>query len=419
MKPELIRPVKGTRDFYPEDMAFRTWLYGKIRAVSERFGYQEYEAPLLETLELYAAKSGEELVKEQSFVLKDRRGELIALRPELTPSLARMVAQRRTVLPRPIRWYSFGPFWRYERPQRGRSREFFQWNIDILGPETPEADAELVAVGVEFFKAVGLSSDEVVIKVNNRRFMEKHLEDMGIEGDMIIATFRFIDRKEKMKQAAWEEYGQELGLSPPQITAIYDLLDRREYESDELDNLFTTIADLGVSEYVEFDPNIIRGLDYYTGTVCEAHDRDGEFRSILGGGRYDNLIADVGSEERISGAGWAMGDAVLKLVLEKYEKVPDLPVSPTRLLVTLFDADLYRHTLRLAREFRQGGINTALYLEAGNLGKQLKYADRLGVPYVAILGPDEIAENKVTLKNMQTGAQETLSLQEAIEKLRR
>ncbi len=418
MKPELIRAVKGTRDFYPEDMAFRNWLYSKIREVSESFGYQEYEAPLLEPLELYAAKSGEELVKEQAFVLQDRRGELIALRPELTPSLARMVAQRRTVLPRPVRWYSFGPFWRYERPQRGRSREFFQWNIDILGTETPQADAELVAVGVEFFKAVGLSSDEVVIKVNNRRFMEKQLADMGLAGEMIISTFRFIDRREKMKPKAWEEYGQEIGLAPHQIAAIYGLLDRREYESDELDSLFTTMADLGVSDYVEFDPNIIRGLDYYTGTVCEAHDRDGEFRSILGGGRYDNLIADVGSAERISGVGWAMGDAVIKLVLQKYGKIPRLPASSTRLLVTLFDADLYRHTLRLTREFRQAGINTELYLEAVNLKKQLKYANRLGIPYVAILGPDEATENKVTLKNMQTGSQETLSLQEAIETLR-
>jgi histidyl-tRNA synthetase len=155
-----IQAVKGTRDFYPDEMAFRSWLYGKVRNISERYGYQEYEAPILERLELYAAKSGEELVKEQSFVLMDRSGDQLALRPELTPSLARMVAQRQATLVHPVRWFSFGPFWRYERPQRGRTREFFQWNIDLLGAETPAADGEIVAVGAAFLQSLGLTSSD-------------------------------------------------------------------------------------------------------------------------------------------------------------------------------------------------------------------------------------------------------------------
>jgi histidyl-tRNA synthetase len=163
-----ILPVKGTRDFYPEAMAFRTWLYDKVRQVSQAFGYREYEAPYLERLELYAAKSGDELVREQAYVFPDRGGELIALRPEVTPSLARMVAARSSELPRPIRWWSFGPIWRYERPQKGRSREFFQWNIDLMGVETAEADAEIAAVAVELFRAVGLGPDQIRLLVNNR-----------------------------------------------------------------------------------------------------------------------------------------------------------------------------------------------------------------------------------------------------------
>ena len=176
---EPIRPVKGTRDFFPEDMTFRQWLYAKIRGASERFGYQEYDGPFLERLSLYAAKSGEELVKDQSFIFEDRSGEMVALRPELTPSLARMVGAKSKSLPRPIRWWSFGPFWRYERPQRGRSREFFQWNIDLLGIDSPEADAEIVAAGAEFLRGVWLSPEAGRIRINDRRLGENQRNKDG------------------------------------------------------------------------------------------------------------------------------------------------------------------------------------------------------------------------------------------------
>ncbi len=176
----IIQPVRGTRDFYPEDMAARQWLYSKIRAVSESFGYQEYDGPFLERLELYAAKSGEELVNEQSYVFADRSGTQITLRPELTLSLARMIAQRSKALIPPLRWWSFGPFWRYERTQKGRSREFFQWNIDLIGVDSAQADAEIVAVGADLFRAIGLSPEVIRIKVNNRKLAESELERLGL-----------------------------------------------------------------------------------------------------------------------------------------------------------------------------------------------------------------------------------------------
>jgi len=177
----VVQSVKGTRDFYPEQMAVRTWLYETVREVAESFGYQEWEAPLLETLDLYAAKSGEELVKEQSYVFKDRGGDEITLRPELTPSLARLIAQKQQQLTFPLRWWSFGPFWRYERPQKGRTREFFQWNVDMLGPNTPEADAENVAVLATFFQRVGLTPNEVMILVNDRRLIDAQFDKFDVK----------------------------------------------------------------------------------------------------------------------------------------------------------------------------------------------------------------------------------------------
>ncbi|MEK7441903.1 MAG: ATP phosphoribosyltransferase regulatory subunit, partial [Chloroflexota bacterium] len=289
-----IPTVKGARDFYPEQMSLRNWLYENMKAVSQKFGYQEYDGPFLETLELYAAKSGEELVKEQAFVFKDRGDEQITLRPELTPSLARMVAQKANELPRPIRWWSFGPMWRYERPQKGRSREFFQWNIDLLGSDSLEADAEIAAIGAEFFKAIGLTSSEVKIQINNRQLMESQIAALGI-GD-IKAAFRLIDRMDKLPAQAWEEYGVKQGLTADQVKNLRALLDDKELwrKSDELIQFFDALEALGVRDYFEYEPTVVRGLDYYTRIVMEARDRDSEFRAIFGGGRYDNLVADVG-----------------------------------------------------------------------------------------------------------------------------
>jgi histidyl-tRNA synthetase len=293
----IIKPVKGTRDYYPEVMALRSWLYDAAKKVSNSFGYQEYEGPLIESIELYAAKSGEELVKEQSFVFEDRGGNLIALRPELTPTLARMVAQRQNQLIYPLRWWSFGPFWRYERPQKGRTREFFQWNIDLIGPDTPAADAELVAIVAAFFKQVGLSPSDAQIMVNNRQLMETELIALGIAPGQLKEVFRLIDRKAKMERSKWEAYASELGLESRQIDDLKKLLadDELWQKSPALEEFFLAIDALQVSEYVRYAPYIIRGLDYYTGTVFEGLAVNGGLtRSILGGGRYDNLLEDVG-----------------------------------------------------------------------------------------------------------------------------
>jgi len=411
----IVPAVKGTRDFYPEQMAVRTWLYNTVRKVSESFGYQEWEAPILETLELYAAKSGEELVKKQSYVFTDRGGDEITLRPELTPSLARLVAQKQNELVFPLRWWSFGPFWRYEKPQKGRTREFFQWNVDLLGADSPEADAELVAIAAGFLKTAGLGPDQARLYVNDRRLMDREFAALEIAPDKRMDVAGLVDRREKMTPEAWEAYALELGLTAKQLDGIKALLDdRSRWESSpELVRLLTTLEALGVREYVEYDPNIMRGLLYYTGTVFEAFDVAGSVRrSILGGGRYDNLLADVGGAP-LPAVGFAMGDAVIGIVLQELGLIPALPVAPAAVLVTVFSPQLANPSQQLAASLRREGLNVACFPEPAKLPKQFKYADRMGMRVVLVLGPDEAAAGQVTVKDLRRSTQETLAQADA------
>jgi histidyl-tRNA synthetase len=407
----IIQSLKGTRDFYPEVMAVRTWLYNTLREVSESFGYQEWEAPLLESIELYAAKSGEELVKEQSFVFPDRGGDLITLRPELTPSLARLVAERQRQLVYPLRWWSFGPFWRYERPQKGRTREFFQWNVDLIGVDSPEADAELTAVVATLFRKVGLSPKDAIILVNSRKLLDAELEGIGIPQADRRGVSRWIDRRDKMSLSEWEAYGRDIGVSDMQIESIKAVLKNQDLwkKSDDLVRFFTAVEALGVSEYIQYDPGIVRGLDYYTGIVFEAFEVSGDVRrAILGGGRYDNLMSAVGGDP-LPATGFAMGDVVITLILESRGIIPKTVSSyPASVLVTVFDQERLPASLALAAELRQAGIKVNCYPEVAKLPKQFKFADRLGIRLAVVIGPDEAVNQTVTVKDLQTGTQQTV-----------
>ncbi len=419
----IIQPLKGTRDFYPEDMAVRTWLYQNLREISESFGYQEYEGPLIETLELYAAKSGEELVKEQSFVFRDRGGEEITLRPELTPSLARMIAQRQNQLVYPLRWWSWGPMWRYEQPQKGRTREFFQWNVDLIGVDTPEADAELAAVIAALFKKVGLKSSEVQILVNDRRLMDKELNALGIPAEKKPQVSRYIDRRDKLGLEDWEAYGREtVGLNQAQIDGLKAILgnDQLWRKSDELTRYFAAVEAMCIQDYVRYDPGIVRGLDYYTGTVWEAVDISGSVRrAILGGGRYDNLMSAVGGDP-LPAVGFAMGDVVISLILKERGLLPQkAEVQGNVALMTVFDQASMPASLALAAQLRQAGLRVATYPLAAKLPKQFKYADRMGIPIAIVLGPDEQASGKVTIKNMIAGEQQTVEQSQAAEAIKK
>jgi histidyl-tRNA synthetase len=416
-----IQSLKGTRDFYPEEMAIRNYLYEKARKVSESFGYQEYDAPFLETIDLYAAKSGEELVKEQAFVFPDRSGDLITLRPELTPSLARMVAQRQRQLIYPLRWWSWGPFWRYERPQKGRYREFFQWNIDLIGVDSPQADAEMAAICATFLKECGLTPDQVQVLVNNRQLVEGELSRLGIPTKARTEVFRLIDRRDKMVPDAWAGYAAEVGLDSHQFDGLVALLsdDSLWQKSPALVAFFEYLKALEVSDYVRYAPQIIRGLDYYTGTVFETWDRDGEFRAILGGGRYDNLVAAVGGDP-LPATGFAMGDAVVTLVLKKFGCLPtNLGASPAGVLVTVFDEASQAVSLAFANRLRQAGLKVNCYPEAVKIARQFKFAERMGMQAVVVLGPDEQAANTVTVKDLRSGEQRTVPQEIAAEEITR
>lgn len=410
-----VQAVKGTRAFYPDQMSLRNWLYEKIKHISRQFGYEEYDGPFLEKIDLYAAKSGEELVKEQAFVFPDRGGDLITLRPELTPSLARMVAEKQNELIFPLRWWSFGPFWRYERPQKGRSREFFQWNIDLIGIDSPSADAELIGICALFLKFVGLNPDQVTIFVNHRELINQEISNLGISGSLKKKVFKLIDRIGKMESQVWDGLILEEGLNNEQLDGLKQILGDKELwkKSEELTQIFGFLKDLGASKYVQFNPRIIRGLDYYTKVVFEAWDVGGDGRALLGGGHYDNLVSDLGGDP-LPGVGFAMGDVMISLILEKYGRLPMSYEREKTVLVTTFDETSQSLSIKIASELRTNGISAITYPQSAKLHKQIKFADRSGLKIVIMVGPAEIESNSVTIKNLTTTAQVTVPRKELV-----
>jgi histidyl-tRNA synthetase len=415
--PSLVQAVRGTLDYYPEEMALRTWLNARMREVCESFGYSEYEGPMLERFDLYAAKSGAELVEKQSYVFEDRGGEKITLRPELTPTLARMVAARQKQLTFPLRWWSFGPFWRYEKPQKGRSREFFQWNIDLIGEDSPEADAEVAAIAATFLKNVGLRSNETQILVNNRQLMQTELEALGIRKELRTEVFNLIDRRDKLSAEDWRARGKEMGLDETQIMGIESLIANKELwkKSPGMQRFFKAIEMFGVQDYVKFAPFIIRGLDYYTGTVFEGWDTAGEFRAIFGGGRYDDLVNAVGGDP-VPAVGFAIGNVVISLMLQAFGHLPDLR-SAAPIYITAFDQERILDSLSLAAELRQTGLQITSDLSTDKLQKQFKQADRVGARLVLVLGPDEIQKNEVSVKDLRTGEQRSFPRNQLVHQL--
>ena len=398
-------------------MFLRNFIYEKVRLASQAFGYQEWDAPFIETIDLYAAKSGEELVKKQSFTFQDRGGDYVTLRPELTPSLARMIAAKQGELTYPLRWWSFGPFWRYEQPQKGRSREFFQWNIDLLGVDSPLADAELIAVAATFLRSVGLTPQLATIFVNNRRLMESEFDALGIVPEKRLDVSNLVDRRSKMEPVKWDAYALELGLTQTQVNGLKDILGNFGLwkKSDELVRLFAALEALGVKEYVKFDPNIMRGLLYYTGTVFEAFEASGSVkRAILGGGRYDNLLADVGGQP-LAAVGFAMGDVVMGIILQENGLLPEFVPTPASVLITVFDENMWMKSFELAAQLRSAKLNAMVYPEPVKLQKQFKFADRMKMKIVLTVGPDEAANDQVAVKNLVNGEQVTVKREAVVD----
>lgn len=411
-----FQALKGFKDFYPEDWAFQAWLYQKAKEVSESFGLQEYEGPMVEPLDLYSVKS-EELASKRGFTWPDKTGKFLILRPEMTPTLARMVAAKENSLIFPIKWFNYGRRFRYEQPQAGRTREFSQWDVDILGPRGPAADAEVIAIAANFYKKIGLTPDEVKIKINDRNFFEEKLTKIGIPKNKILPVFKIIDKKAKVSPPIFETMLKKSGLSGKIIKDLNNLLSNKEFylKSDWLKKIFSILKEYGVNKYAEFDTSIVRGLDYYTRTVFEGWDAKGNLRAIFGGGRYDNLTSDVGGQQKIPGVGFAMGNVMIEQILRANKKFPILNTNTSEILVTVFSPKLLNQSIKVAGELRSAGINTEIYPdEEVKLDKQLKYADKKGIPFAAIIGPEEAAANLVTLKNLATQEQKKISVSEII-----
>lgn len=414
MSSPKLQTLKGFRDFYPEDWAFQTWLYQKVKEVSESFGFQEYEGPTVEPLDLYSVKS-EELASKRGFTWTDKSGKYLTLRPEMTPTLAKMVASKEGSLTFPIKWFTYGRRFRYEQPQAGRTREFFQWDVDILGLNSPEADAEIITIAASFYKKIGLTPNEVKIKVNDRKFFEEKLIEIGVPKNKILPIFKIIDKKAKVSPLIFKTMLKDVGLSDQIIKKLDNLLNDKQFylKSEWLKKIFTLLKIYGVDQYVEFDASIVRGLDYYTRTVFEGWDINGNLRAIFGGGRYDNLTQDVGGKQKIPGVGFAMGNMMIEQILRANNKYPTLEVNKTKVLVTAFSSELLLQSIEIAKGLREKNINTELYPdETVKLDKQLKYADKKGIPFVIIVGPEEVEKNIVTLKNLETKEQKKVTISE-------
>ena len=414
----MTQGVRGTRDFYPEDMRLRNWLFERFHAAARSHGFEEYDAPVLESEELYTRKAGEDIVG-QLYNFEDKGGRKVALRPEMTPSLARMVMTRAGALALPIKWYSIPQCWRYERTQRGRGREHYQWNVDIWGMEGVEADAELLSVLVHFFNSVGLGSDDLVIRISSRKVLEEVLGSLGIEGETFAQTCVTVDKMNKLPAHVIEAQLGDLGLSSDAISTIRSVLaitDLASLESAlasnseavvELQSLFALCDSYGISDWVSFDASVVRGLAYYTGPVFEAHDRAGILRAICGGGRYDKLIGSLGGKD-LPATGFGFGDMVIMELLADKGLIPELS-SGVGDVVFGMGAELRGAAMQVAGKLRASGRSTDLVLEDKRIKWVFKHAERSGAARLVMVMPEEWSKGNVKVKDLTTGEETEIS----------
>jgi histidyl-tRNA synthetase len=418
------QPLPGFRDFYPADFAFRAYIFERWREVARRYGFEEYDGPPLEPLELYTAKSGDEIVG-QLYNFKDKGDRDVSLRPEMTPTVARMVAARAGGMKKPIRWFSIAQFFRYERQQRGRLREFYQLNCDIMGETGPMADAELIAVAIDLMRSFGLTANDVRARVSDRRILMAVTADLGLTESQTGALFQVLDKfgrtpeevsRAKLGEAGigqmaqdrifglsrargWGELDQHLGVSEGIRSASAPLLQVKR-----------ALDEMGLGEFVDFDFTIVRGLAYYTGTVFELFDAGRSLRAIAGGGRYDGLLNLLGGVD-LPAVGFAIGDVVLGELLKDRGLAPPTPATIDVFAAGVTEEDL-PHVLRLTHALRDAGVRVEYSLKAEGLGKQLKLADARQAALALVIGPDDRARGEVQLKDLRTKAQHAVKAED-------
>ena len=418
------QPYKGTRDFYPDDMRLRNWFFGKIRSALELASYEEYNGPMLESLDMYIAKSGEEIATKQTYNFADRGGRMVAIRPEMTPSVARIVAAKLGELNYPLKWFSIPTMYRYERPQHGRLREFWQLNVDIFGCDTYEADLDVIESAISVMRSFGADETMFKVRINNRRFFNDVIAAVcNTDAEGAKKVSKVVDRKGKVERESYEKDLFELGLNSDQIAKIDALYTMNVHEatalcpdsvgSQELVSLFEMLERTGLDKYCVFDFGIIRGLDYYTGTVFEVFDEAPENnRAMFGGGRYDNLVGMFAKNAKISGVGYGMGDVTLEDFLRTHDLIPDIYKSGVKVLVTRFDDVPYEKYLELAQSLRELGVTASVYVGSRKFGKQIDYAVKGHYSHVLIMGASEAESGTVKVKNLETREESTLALSE-------
>ncbi len=423
------QPYKGARDFYPEDKRLQDYIFGVWRKVCKSYGYEEYDAPVLEPIEIYSNKTSDEIVNEQTFSFTDRGGRTVVLRPEMTPSVSRMVAAKRQELPYPLRWFSIPDCWRYERPQRGRNRQFWQLNVDMFGIATVDADLEIISMADAIMREFGANESMFQIKINSRKLinliMNQFLELDAVQSKKMVQLF---DKKDKLPADTFVSQAREIFKSEQVesgLEKLYQLIKAKtladlpksiaQTESvKEVQILFTLLAERGVNS-VTFDITLMRGFDYYTDIVFEVFDLDPENnRSMFGGGRYDGLVGSFGVEQ-LSSVGFAMGDAPIENFLASHNLEPKLRSSTDIYVVTI--GDVLGQAQDVVKILRSQGINLAVDLTDRKPEKQIKAALKLAVPYLLFIGDDEINNKKYILRNVETQKEDVLSIDEIMKVL--
>lgn len=393
-----MNSLPGFRDFYPEQLALRRHIFGQWRETARRYGFREYDGPPLEPLELYTQKSGEEIVG-QLFNFVDKGDRAVSLRPEMTPTLARMVGAHHRDYKKPIKWFAIPQLFRYEKQQRGRLREHFQFNADIIGETDVAADAELIALAIDSLRAFGLTENDFVVRISDRRAWQRHLAGLGIADDQQGAVMQAID---KLEREPLEKTREKIGAVTSKVDEVL------KFPQEDLQELFGKLGDL--AKYCAVDFKIVRGLAYYTGIVWEIHDRKGVLRAIAGGGRYDNLVKQVSGVE-LPALGFGMGDVTVGELLKECGQLPKLDWD-LDCYVVIADESLRSMALRLVHELRDAGVAVDYALTPAKIGKQFQTAAGLGARRAVVVGPEEWAAGEVTVKDLTAQTQERVKLTE-------
>jgi len=408
---------KGTRDYYPEDKAVWNWMAGSFRRTAVSFGFQEVESPAFENLSVLCEKEGEE-IKRQIFTLEKRGDESFGLRFDLTVPFTRMFVQKQRELPKPVKWFGISRMWRYEQPQKGRLREFYQFSCELFGSPTPEADAQIIRMAIEMMEAVGLSSKDIAVRVNNRILLQGILEGLGIK--KIEETIIIIDKKSKIGDTAFEEELNKLKLTKGQVSSLQCMLAATDLSrlnglskeaqlgKEQLQAVLDLLGDK--KEYIQIDLTTARGLAYYTGMVFEIFDRSGKYRALCGGGRYNNMIKQFGGED-CPATGFAMGFATMELLLDEKMKLPSTVDGVDYYIELISQAPAVKKAAQqLATKLRSQGSSVDTDVMGRSLGKQMEYANKIKAKNVIVIGENEVKAKKARVKEMLTGNEEEIKL---------